>query len=126
MIARYGHIPDTSTIDGSSAQRLGLFLNDFVLNFGLLRKRDENMMDTEQGNINGFSYERNSSDDGMDAQSSGQRSEVPPGESNDYVPMTELYDGDTQSSLPLARWHARTAEAERVTADSDILESSNL
>jgi hypothetical protein len=104
MVARYGHIPDTSTMDGSSAQRLGLFLNDFVMNFGLLRKRDEDKMDAEQGNVNGLSYGRNSSDDGVDAPSLRQRSEVPPGESDDWdVPMTTLYDGDTQSSLPLAR-----------------------
>jgi hypothetical protein len=82
MIARYGRIPIPSTTDGSGAHGLGLFLNDFVINLGVLRKRDEEMMDAEQGNVNDLLYTRDSTDDGVDLPSLGQRS-VPLGESDD-------------------------------------------
>jgi hypothetical protein len=108
MIARYGRIPIPSTTDGSGAHSLGLFLNDFVINFGVLRKHDEEMMDAEQGNVNDLLYtrdSRDSTDDGVDLPSMGQRSEVPLGESDDWNMTT--CDDDQQSSLPLPRRHPK-------------------
>jgi hypothetical protein len=49
MILRYGYIPNSSDVDHSGARNLGLFLSDFVLNVGPLHKRDEDMLNEEEG-----------------------------------------------------------------------------
>ena len=49
MILRYGYIPNSSDMDRSGARNLGLFLSDFVVNVGPLRKRDDGMLNEEEG-----------------------------------------------------------------------------
>jgi hypothetical protein len=49
MILRYGYIPNSSDMDRSGAHNLGLFLSDFVLNVGPLHKRDDDMLNEEEG-----------------------------------------------------------------------------
>jgi hypothetical protein len=49
MIARYGYIPtpETSTPD---LRGLSLFLSDFIVDTGPLRKRDDDLLDVQEGN----------------------------------------------------------------------------
>jgi hypothetical protein len=51
MISRYGYIPNSSDMDHSGARNLGLFLSDFVINVGPLHKRDEDMLNEEEGTV---------------------------------------------------------------------------
>jgi hypothetical protein len=53
MILRYGYIPSSSDMDRSGAHNLGLFLSDFVLNVGPLHKRDDDMLNEEEGIVEG-------------------------------------------------------------------------
>jgi hypothetical protein len=49
MISRYGYIPNPLDMDRSGARNLGLFLSDFVVNVGPLHKRDEDILNEEEG-----------------------------------------------------------------------------
>ena len=57
MILRYGYIPNSSDMDRSGARNLGLFLSDFVVNVGPLHKRDDDMLNEEEGVVEGYSEE---------------------------------------------------------------------
>jgi hypothetical protein len=49
MISRYGYIPspNSSSADGTAARNLGLFLSDFIVNFGPLLRNDEDPHDEQ-------------------------------------------------------------------------------
>ena len=48
MIERYGHIPAPDSAK-SDVRGLSLFLSDFIIDTGPLSKRDEDLLDAEEG-----------------------------------------------------------------------------
>ena len=50
MISRYGYIPAPESSRAADVRGLSLFLSDFVMDTGPLLKRDEDLLDAEEGN----------------------------------------------------------------------------
>jgi len=63
MVSRYGYIPHSPTDDSTGAHSLGLFLSEFVMEVGPLRRRrtsNNDFLDEGEGEIPGRSSERDS------------------------------------------------------------------
>jgi hypothetical protein len=104
MIARYGYIASSSTMDDSDARNLGLFLSDYVVDVGPLHKPDKEILE-EQGNNQEGHGERHSPASGVsDVSPSGRNSNETemPLEELDLEWNMGLYDG-SQASMPLVR-----------------------